>query len=143
MDTIITEGEFISAYKATKEATSSSPSGHHVGHYKAILSYPTLVHLHQTMMSIPITQGFSPTRWERVVNVMLPKDEGNFQCHRLWFIALFENDLNQAKRILVGRKLLRHLEKSQLIGNMQYGSRPGKQCQSAVLQKVLTHNIAR
>jgi hypothetical protein len=123
--------------------TSSSPSGYHVGHYKAILSHPAIVNIHCKMMSIPFTQGFAPLCWERVVDVMLQKEEGNSCCHRLHIIALFESDLNQAKSILVGRKLLHHLEKSNLIGSIQYGSHPGKQCQSAVLQKVLFHDIAR
>jgi len=72
---------------------------------------------------------------------MLQKEEGNSCCHHLWIIALFESDLNQAKRIIIGRKLLHHFEDSNSIGNMEYGSCPGKQCQSAVLQKVLIHDI--
>jgi hypothetical protein len=143
LKTIITEEEFIAAYKVVKEATSSSPSGRHIGHYKAILSHPTIVNIHHIMMSLPFTQGFAPIRWGRVVDVMVQNEEGNSRCHRLRIIALFENDLNQAKRILLGRKLLHHLEKHKLIGPMQYGSRPGKKCQSAVLQKVLSHDITR
>jgi hypothetical protein len=48
-----------------------------------------------------------------------------------------------AKRILVGRQLHHHLEDNSFIGDMQYGSCPGQQCQSAVLQKVLLHDITR
>jgi hypothetical protein len=94
------------------------------------------------MMSVPFLTGTPPARWQRVVDIMLHKEEGNFRCHRLQIIALFESDLNQAKRILIGRKLSHHLEDTNAIGGMQYGSRPGKQCQSAVLHKLLLHDIS-
>jgi hypothetical protein len=38
---------------------------------------------------------------------------------------------------------MHHLEDKAIIGDKQYGSRPGWQCQSAVLQKVLIHEITR
>lgn len=48
---IITDKEFICTYKLVKESTSSSPSGYHIGHYKAILKDLVLVSMHATMMS--------------------------------------------------------------------------------------------
>jgi hypothetical protein len=39
---IITDKDFIGTYKSANEATSSSPSGRHVGHYKAVLKDPNL-----------------------------------------------------------------------------------------------------
>ncbi len=95
--TFITGEEFISAYKVTKENTSSSPSSHHVGHYKAAISNPAITMIHCTMISLPFAHGFTPARWEKVVDIMLPKDVGNVRCHHLHIIALFDNDLNQAK----------------------------------------------
>jgi hypothetical protein len=74
---------------------------------------------------------------------MLKKDRGSSRCHRLRIIALFENDLNQAKRLFIGQTLSHHLEDFQLLPNMQCGSRTGRQCQSDVLQKVLCHDMAR
>lgn len=48
----INEEEFISVYKVTKESTSSSPFGHCVDHYKAILSDLIITSIHCTMMSL-------------------------------------------------------------------------------------------
>jgi hypothetical protein len=139
----ITESDFIAMYKSLHEDTSSSPSGRHVGHYKAILNDSHLVTLHATMMSLPFAHGFIPPRWTKVTDIMLQKEQNNSRCHRRRIIALFESDLNQAKRILIGRKLSHHLEDNNLLSSMQFGSHPGQQCQSALLQKVLSHGISR
>jgi hypothetical protein len=137
---IITDEEFIALYKVVPEDTSTSPSGSHIGHYKATLKFPKLVSLHTAMMSIPFQCGVLPDRWKRVTNIMLEKDIGNPRCHRLRIIALFESDFNQAKRLIIGRKLLHHMEDTSLAPTMQFGSMPGKQCPSAVLKKVLAHD---
>jgi hypothetical protein len=139
----ITHDAFIAAYKVTPESTSSLPSGRHVGHYKAILSFPDLVTLHASMMSIPFKVGFTADHWNKVVDIMLPKDADLVRCHRLRIIALLESDYNQAKWILIGRCFTHHMEDSNLLPSMQYGSRPGCQCQSSVLKKVLAHDIVR
>jgi len=140
---VITQEEFISAYKVTHENTSSSPSGRHIGHYKVAASDPTLAQLHSRMMSFPFVHGFAPDRWKRVTDIMLEKEPGNSRCHRLRILALFESDFNQAKRLVIGRRLMHHLEDFKLLSSMQYGSRPGRQCVSAVLKKVLAHDYAR
>jgi len=139
----ITNDDFIGVYKALKENTSSSPSGRHVGHYKAVVGDPVLVTMHAIMMTLPFLHGFVPDRWTKVTDIMLKKDHGSARCHRLRIIALFESDLNQAKRLLIGRTLSHHLEDSHLLPSMQFGSRRGRQSQSAVLQKVLCHDMTR
>jgi hypothetical protein len=73
----ISEEVFISAYFNTKEATSPSLSGRHIGHYKSILNDPTLVYLHATMMSLPFQHGFEPDQWTNVTDIMLEKYPGN------------------------------------------------------------------
>jgi len=140
---IITEDDFISSYKAAKESTSSSPLGQHIGHYKAIVNDPILVSMHASMMSIPFQVGIVPERWKRVTDIMLEKTPGDSRCHRLRIIALFESDLKHAKRILIGRKIAHHLEDNKMISEMQFGSRSGRRCLSAVLKKNLCHEYIR
>jgi hypothetical protein len=96
-DAMITMEAFNDSYKIAKETTSSSPSGRHIGHYKAVIKDPSLSALHAVMMSIPFQTGVFPERWKRVTDIMLEKSPGDSRCHRLRIIALFESDLNHAK----------------------------------------------
>lgn len=71
---------------------------------------------------------------------MLEKSPEESRCHHLRIFALFESDLNHATRAIIGPKLTHHMEDSHLLPEMQFGSRPGKRCVSAVLKKVLSHD---
>jgi hypothetical protein len=123
----LSEDEFVQLYKNAHESTLSSPSSRHIGHYKAAVKDPILVNLHTIMMSLLFKVAFAPTRWTRVTNIMLEKEENNPRCHRLRKLALFELDLNHAKCILIGRRLTHFLSDSGLLPSMQYESVHGKQ----------------
>jgi hypothetical protein len=63
LSNVITEDQFINTYKHLDEKTSSSPSGRHIGHYKAVLSSKHLPTLYAKLMSIPLMTGLSPPKW--------------------------------------------------------------------------------
>jgi hypothetical protein len=140
---VITPAEFVSTYSVASEQTSSSPSGCHIGHYKAVPKEPSLVQLHAQMMSIPFQVGFAPERLTKVTDLMLEKEAGNLRCHWLRILALFESNLNHAKWIIIACKLLHHMHDFGLLPDMHYGLVPGKHCLSAVLKKVLCHDHLR
>jgi hypothetical protein len=137
LDTSITPEKFRKLYSILPEKMSSSPSGRHLGHYKAIAKSEELSEIWANMMAIPHLAGFSPSRWRKVVDVMLQKSPGNSKIHRLRIVALQESDFNQSNRLALGRPVMHHLEDSLLIPKMQFGSRPACLCISAVLSKQL------
>jgi hypothetical protein len=88
LPTTIAPESFISLYKALDERTSFSPSGRHLGHYKAAINSETLSKLHSQLMSIPYMAGFSLDCWKQVVDIMLEKSPGNLKIHCLQIITL-------------------------------------------------------
>eukprot|EP00957_Ditylum_brightwellii_P093413 7113210-Ditylum_brightwellii.AAC.1 len=56
---------FKAAVKKQSEMTTSSPSGCHYGHYKAILLDNSICLVHATMMSLSFRSGFTPIQWTK------------------------------------------------------------------------------
>jgi hypothetical protein len=83
-------------------------------------------------MSLPFQAGFTPQQRTKVTDSMLENEPNSPRCHLLRILALFESDLNHAKRIIIGRCLWHHMNDMGLLPSMQHGSVPGKHCLSAV-----------
>ena len=62
INTELTVQQFISGIKIWKETTSTSPSGRHLGHYKAIIRDATLAQIFTTMTALPLKYGVAPKR---------------------------------------------------------------------------------
>jgi hypothetical protein len=122
---------------------SSSPSGSHVGHCKVITNSDTLPPLFTKMIQMTQTMGYSPKWWQEIVDVMLEKNPGDTYIHRLHIIALQESDYNKCNRLMIVRPVLQHIKDQKLFPDLQFGSRPAKQCITAVLTKVLQLEIQR
>ena len=89
-------------FKRWRLSMTTSPSGRHLGHYKAIISDPMLLGCLSKFLHIALNSGIALTRWQNAVNVMLEKDPGVPNVNCLSIIHLFEADYNFLIKLLWG-----------------------------------------
>ena len=102
----ITEDDVKRGFGKWREATSTSPSSRHVGHYQATIQNPILLECLTKFMAIALKRGISITRWQSAINVMLEKDQGQPTINRLCIIHLFKADFNFILKIMWGSRLV-------------------------------------
>jgi hypothetical protein len=111
----VTLEEWTGKMKSWKETTSTSPSGMHLGHHKALIkpflpdnpppgTPPELIELESQrqdiaqaqvdLLNLAIKNQYTYERWHNVVNFLLAKEPGIRRCHKLRVIHLYEADLN-------------------------------------------------
>jgi hypothetical protein len=56
---------------------------------------------------------------------------------------LYEADFNFVLKLIWGKRLVRHAESHRALGSDNHGSRPGRQCTDALLEKLLVYENAR
>jgi hypothetical protein len=131
INTYITPDQLSQGFKKWRESTSTSPSGYHLG-LRRITSYPSddsslerirrdLLSVQANIINIPIQRGFSPKRWQKVVNAMIEKIPGKPYLHKLCVIHILEVDYNFALKEIFGRCLLQNCENYGKLGNIQDG----------------------
>jgi hypothetical protein len=95
----ITSDAMMDKYNFWPESTTTSPSGRHLGHFRALLpnlkpdtkkKHPlleskreSLVTIHHSLTAFALAHCHSFHRWKKVVNVMLEKEPGIPKIHRL------------------------------------------------------------
>ena len=149
--------EFKGKLKVWRETTSTSPSGQHLGHYKALVtkhehSYVTnddtpedialrdeldaiqhrLLRLRLQLLNYALSRGYSYTRWQTIANTHILKEPGNIKIHRTRVIHIYEADYNLAMGIK-WRQALYAAEDMRLLHNGQYSSRPLRMASDPVL----------
>ncbi len=156
----ILEEDFISGFKGWKESASTSPSGQHLGHYKATVTDldlkkqdPEKSHLRKRqtnfvsalvkLLNIPLKCGSAPKWWCISVMVMIENDPGNPCIKWLHVIHLFEADCNFSLKMIWGKWLVYQGEDNNCFGKQQHGSRPQHQAINAVHMKSLRYNLTR
>ena len=60
---LISLEDFSNRFKQLSKDLSSSPSGRHIGHYKAALGNVELCTMYATILSLPFKHGFTLHRW--------------------------------------------------------------------------------
>jgi hypothetical protein len=101
-NTLFSVKDFQDYWKKAKERTSSSILTLHFGHYKAVSKNETLCKMHSVFVDIAVNLGFSPTRWQRGLTVMLEKKKGVILVDKLCAILLMEADFNYANKTVFG-----------------------------------------
>jgi len=153
ISTCMTTDEWVSGWTKMRESTASAPGGH-FGHYKtaAVAArlpkkhedyFPELAEVYNIMQLLPAKHGFAPKRWRSCVDAVLEKIPGSPIIEKLRIIMLFEADFNFVLKSIWGRKLVRHAENNNALGNAAQGSRQGRQCNDASLEKLLIYNHTR
>ena len=107
ISTTLSEADVSKGFKRWRESTTTSPSGRHLGHYKALISDPILIESLTKFLHIALNTGIAMSRWRNAVNVMIEKDPGVPNVNRLRIIHLFEADYNFMLKIMWGHRLVR------------------------------------
>ena len=156
----ISEKEFERKIQTWRETTTTSPSGRHLGHYKALFikplpdSEPELpgqptfqdkqTFIRRSILAIInfcLRTGHSLHRWQTIVNTMIFKETGNYKINRLRVIHIYEADFNLLLAIK-WRQLIQSAEKSGSINEGLFGGRPGREAQSLTFLEELKYDIS-
>lgn len=133
--------DFITFWSSAKESTSSSKSGRHFGHYKAIINDPSLVSLHVTNINLAATRGEPLQRWCEGVNVLLEKIAGDSHIDKLRAICLLEADFNWWLKVIFARRMMSHMSSTGTLPPEQ-GATNGKTPLDTSLLKQLFYDQA-
>ena len=142
-----------------RESTTTSPSGRHLGRYKALLTkLPTSNNDHKAtipysdqqifiisaiiaVINYCIHHKYTLSRWQTVINTMIFKESGNYKIHRLRVIHIYEADFNLLLAIK-WRQLLQYANMQGLINDGLFGGRPGCEAQSLVFLEELKYDTS-
>jgi hypothetical protein len=156
----ISTEDVINGYMKWGEFTSTSPSGAHLGHDKAMLKrlrtqdneallagkmpiYRRFFEIKAILMDSSIKIGHVYERWKKVVNALIEKIPGMPMIGKLRVIHLIESDFNLIIGMLWGRRMIWEAEDKQMLNDGQGGSRPGRRAQEQVVQKHSIYSILR
>jgi hypothetical protein len=158
IDATITASELKAAYKNWRESTSTSPSGLHLGHEKAILAKvkklkttktsassldDRIFGLKAAFINLSVQNRIVYPRWQVVHNTMIEKIPGRPHLNKLRVIHIIESDSNMTMGIFWGRRLMQQAEKLSQFGVEQSGARKNMKCDDVLLFKHLTYSILR
>ncbi|KAI2509565.1 hypothetical protein MHU86_4826 [Fragilaria crotonensis] len=149
--TSISADDVFRGFQGWQEQTSTSPSGRHLGHYRALIQHLVLLKCLVSFMNIAVSRGIAIPRWCNATNVMIEKDVGKPCIHCLRIVHLFEADYNFFLKLQWGHRLVRQAVDLDLLHPLQHGSIPGRSALDPIMLTQLTtdlccilhHDVAR
>ena len=138
----LTVEEYTRSWAKPREHTACAPGALHFGTFKAMKGSAKAAKLHTIMARIPIATGYTPKRWNRCVDSMLPKKPNEWRPEKLRLTALLMPDFNHNNKIL-GRAAMRWAEGRHSLAMEQYGSRKKLSAAKHALNKRILLDILR
>jgi hypothetical protein len=149
----LTMEEVSNGFRKWREATSTSPSGCHLG-LRRITMYryadeetekikKDILRIQTQIINLPLRHGFSPNRWQKVVNTMIEKIPNKPYINKLRVIHLLEADYNLCLKAIFGRKLTWNCEEYGVLGDVQNGFRPGRSTLGTIITNELVTEYNR
>jgi hypothetical protein len=130
----VTEDDFTDFWATSKESTSSSKSGRHFGHYRAITEDKSLVSLHVNSINLAAGRGKPLDRWREGVTVLLEKIAGNNRIDKLRAICLLEADFNWWLKVHFARRMTHRMRQTGVLP-VEQGAASGKTALDSSLSK--------
>lgn len=129
--------DFKKNYRLATESTSSSPSGHHYGHFKALLQtdrkYLESIHI---ILCIAVEHDIIMERWKPTISTLIEKVNGKPYIHKYRTIHIIESDIQFLSKQIYVLGMMKLADSLGLITDQQYGARNKRQCQSAYINKI-------
>ncbi len=145
-----TDEELEAGIKKWPEKTTTSPSGRHLGHYKALfgkvrddtnVGNPQLFHLKSDqepkqptiatfaldMIRLIRRHQRPVSRWCKIWNVVIQKDPSDHRIHRHRTIHIGEADKQLVQKFDIAHKLMKHAEDNNALVDEAYGGRKDRQ----------------
>jgi hypothetical protein len=137
--------------------SSTSASGKHLGHYKALLSLrieqdppikplaDAINDLQLQLSNMALTYGrlYERWKWKQIVSVMIGKKPGVFLLEKLRTIHLFKADYNWLLGLFFGRSMVCSVEEQHRLFDSQWGAHPGRSTEQPDLHKIMSYEIYR
>jgi hypothetical protein len=100
---IITLEDFQRFWKKVGKFTSSSMSGIHYSHYKAVIQFDVSTKILAQQLTVVACSGILPESWSIGLQVMLKKIAGVCLVEKLWAIQLYKVDFNCYNQFVFGK----------------------------------------
>ena len=139
---ILPTKDYISGWKKKKEFTSAGKSGWTFSHSKTCALQQQSADFEAAMAHIPYITGYTPIEWQVGVDIMIYKKINLDRVDKLRTIVLKEADANFNDGRL-GRDMMKHAEKHNMIAREQYGSRKGHSSIDHAVNKRLSYDLMR
>jgi hypothetical protein len=134
--------DHVYGWKRHKEGVLADPDGLSFSHFKAGVQDDLISQFDATICSLPYQYGFSPTKWQRMIDVELLKKAGVYNIKKMRTIILMNSEFNMNNKKL-GQDMMRNAELHGTLAREQYGSRKNHWSIIAALNKRLAVDMLR